>query len=414
MTSPTTAPTSGLTRRALLRSAAIGTGALACSAGLSSVDTALSVAMAADGTAYTGDTLVVLSLRGGFDGLSAVPPLLDPGYVKARPSLAVPASVALPADRGFGLHPALKPLHPLWTAGRLAAVVAVGQPTGSRSHFAATEELERAAPGTSIRTGWLDRVLGARGLGTPLQAVAVGEATSALSGPAPEALVRSLDDFALEGDPALLARRAAANARMWPDPRGPVATTQRALTEAARVRSTVPVGTGYPDTPLGRALADVARLVKARAGLQVACIDYGDWDHHEDLGTVDRGRLRTRLGGLAQALAAFDADLGTLMSGVTVVTLSEFGRRVAENGSAGTDHGNANTVLLMGGGVVGGKVHGAWPGLAPDQLDDGDLAVRTDYRDVLGEVLRLRCGVSDLAPVFPGLTHRPVGVARPR
>jgi uncharacterized protein (DUF1501 family) len=174
-------------------------------------------------------------------------------------------------------------------------------------------------------------------------------------------------------------------------------------------------GAVYPeDSDLGRALRDVVRLIRAKVGLQVACVDFGDWDMHEDVGAPDRGRLHDHLDELARCLAAFATDLGPLLDDLTLVTLSEFGRRVEENGSGGTDHGHGNAVLLLGGGVVGGTVHGRWPGLADADLVDGDLAGATDYRQLLAEVLTARCGVGSVASVFPGLTPAPLGVVRPR
>jgi uncharacterized protein (DUF1501 family) len=162
-------------------------------------------------------------------------------------------------------------------------------------------------------------------------------------------------------------------------------------------------------------MRDLAQLIKSGVGLRIACLDFGEWDFHAEMGTVDSGRQRDKLAELAAAMAAFATDLGSaLMANVVVVTLSEFGRRVAENGSGGTDHGLGNAVLLLGGGVVGGQVHGRWPGLATEALADGDLAVTTDYRLILREILTERCLVSAPDTVFPGLTGTSLGVTRPR
>ncbi len=410
---PCGCPSGGVTRRTVLRGAGIAglTGLL--SSGLST-----QLAFAA-GPPTGHDVLVVLSLRGGFDGLSAIAPIGDPGYASARPTIAVPANRAIGLDDMFGLHPALAPLKPFWDAGTFGAVQAVGHPDRSRSHFAAMEELERAAPGTSLRTGWLDRVIGLAGNGSPLQAVTLGSGTSALAlaGPAPDVAMRSLDDFSVDTDNAANRKRVAALRSLHSGRPGAAGIALTALDRAAAVRTGTPAGTGYPTsgegTELGSALRDLARIIKnPGSNLQAACVDYGDWDMHENLGTVDQGRMTRHLAGLAQALAAFANDLGPDLSRVCVVTLSEFGRRVEQNGSAGTDHGTANAVLLLGGGIVGKKVHGTWPGLSPDGLDRGDLAGRTDYRDVIGELLRVRCGVPDLSAVFPGFRHTPLGVAR--
>ena len=406
-----------LSRRALLKRAAAG-------AGLAAVATPVSTRLAwADSPAYDGDTLVVLSLRGGFDGLSAVPPVGDPDYAPARPDIAVPVGAALPLDATFGLHPALAPLMPFWTAGTFGVVHAVGQAAATRSHFAAMDELERAAPGTHLRTGWLDRTLGLRGPGTAFQAAQVGslEVSPALTGPGRELAIESVEAFALSGadDARSLAalRRALRELHVGAPATlaQPAAAALDAVARMAALReqATDPVAT-YPDTELGRALRDVARLIRAGVGLQVACVDVGDWDMHAGLGRHDEGWMFRKLTDLGASLAAFATDLGSGLDGVTVVTLSEFGRRVAQNGSGGLDHGHGNAVLLLGGGVSGGRVHGRWPTLAPSARVAGDLAGTTDYRQVLGEILQVRCGTGSLAGIFPGLRAGPLGVVRPR
>jgi len=395
-------------RRTLLAGAA---------AGLTAAMLDTRFAFAADPTG-TGDVLVLLSLRGGFDGLSAIVPAADPDYYKLRPTIGVPQKQLLAGDGFFGLHPALAPLLPYWQAGTFAAVQAAGQPAPNRSHFAAMEELERAAPGTSIRTGWLDRVLG--GLGSPagFGGVSLGSARPArvLAGDAPHLGLTSIDGFKLDGD--VDGRPLAATmAKMYAGaPDALAATTGQMLGAlgAARPLQTAgytPAAT-YPNTDLGTALKDVARLVKANVGLRTATLDYGDWDMHEDLGTAVSGkRYYDHLNALASALAAFAADLGPDgMRKVTLVTISEFGRRAGQNGSGGLDHGYGNAMLLLGGNVKGGKVYGRWPGLAASQLVDGDLAVTTDYRAVIAEVLRVRCGLPSTAAVFPGVTTPALGL----
>ena len=402
-------PGEGVSRRTLLKGAAALT-----AAGVAAPLLDTRIAYAED-PSYAGDVLVVLSLRGGFDGLAAIAPVGDPAYVAARPTLAVPASAGLQLDSTFALHPAMAPLKPLWDAGTFGAVHAVGQPDGSRSHFMAQEELERAAPGTSIRTGWLDRVLGTRASGSALQAVSLGNPATHLSlvGPGRDVSMASLSGFKIGVNDAGLRMKLATAIASLHDGDPEVAATLRAMEDAAKAAAPAYAPTvTYPAGALGKALADVARMIKAGVGVQMAAVDFGDWDMHEHLGTITNGRFTTRLKELAEALAAFAADLGPHFARTTVVTMSEFGRRVAENGSNGTDHGYGNAVLLLGGGVVGGKVHGRWPGLAPASLDQGDLAGTTDYRDVLGELLQARCGVGDLAPVFPGFRHTPLGLAR--
>jgi uncharacterized protein (DUF1501 family) len=354
-----------LTRRSFLRtSLGVGAGAIVLGSGLDAVST--QHAWAAD-AAYDGDVLVVLSLRGGFDGLSAVVPHGDPDYYRLRPSIGVPAAALVAKDAMFGLHPALAPLLPWWQNGTFGAVHAVGQASPSRSHFAAMEEMERAAPGTSLRTGWLDRVLGLRTAGTPFQASQVGQtsASPALLGPSPELALRSVDSFALAGASNATERERWAKAlaglhRGAPATlRQPAETALHALSTTASLKAagyTPAAGATYPAGRLGEALRDLARLIKAGVGLQAACVDYGDWDMHEGLGKPDSGWMHTKLTELATALAAFATDLGPAFAKVCLVTMSEFGRRVAENGSGGADHGHGNAMLLLGGGVVGGRV----------------------------------------------------------
>jgi uncharacterized protein (DUF1501 family) len=407
-----------VSRRKLLAAGAAG-----AFAGLVGDQLATQLAFAADST-YAGDVLVLLSLRGGFDGLSAVVPAGDAGYYAARPGIAVPKSRLIGGDSAFGLHPALAPLLPFWKAGTFGAVQAVGQPAPNRSHFSAMEDLERAAPGTTLRTGWLDRMMGRLGADNPFDAVSLGSALPArvLAGPAPNLGLTSVDDFVLSGEnedrpmaatmAALYAGAPAALAQTTAMTTGALATTGRLKAAGYSAAH----GAAYPDTELGAALRDVARLVKAEVGLLSATVDSGDWDMHENLGTAEPGKkMHDHLAALAQAMAAFATDLGPAgMARVTLVTISEFGRRVGQNGSGGLDHGYGNAMLLLGGGVRGGKVHGRWPGLAAAQLLDGDLAVTTDYRAVIGEILRARCGISDLTGVFPGVKAGYLGLVAAR
>ena len=407
-----------LTRRGLL-GRTLATGALAGLAGAG-----LSTRMAFAATAYAGDTLVVLSLRGGFDGLSAIAPIGDPDYYRARPTLALPKSQVIAGDGTFGLHPALAPLLPMWRGGKLAAVHAMGQPDPTRSHFAAMESMEAAAAGTSIRSGWLDRMLGVTGATGPLAGVSVGDAMPArlLAGTAPVITLDTLDRFVLAGESG---RRpmAAALRKMYADAPPLLAASAQAAdaalaaTAAVRTAADPPAnGAVYPATDLGGALRDVARLIKAKSGLVTAAVDCGDWDMHEALGPAVKGqRMYDNLSALSTALAAFAGDLGPAgMANVTVVTISEFGRRLQENASRGTDHGHGNAMLLMGGGIRGGKVYGTWPGLAAGALVNGDLAATTDYRSVIGEILQKRCGFGALDGVFPSVTPSSFGLAAAR
>ncbi|MBV9290988.1 MAG: DUF1501 domain-containing protein [Frankiales bacterium] len=421
----------GLSRRGML-AGLLGAGAVgAFGVPLPGISTRY--AFADTPAAYDGDVLVVVSLRGGADGLSIVVPTGDPDYAKKRPTIGVPQAALLPGDGIFGLHPQLQPLYPLWQAGKFGAVHAVGQVDPTRSHFEALREMERAAPGATLKTGWLDRALQQRGSGTPFRATVVsGDLPSQqFAGPAPVLSMSSVDSFVLDAadgsdaswEATELARWRKALTSFYDGQAAPIAAP--ASTALAALKTTVALKkAGYTPGPgasydssssLAMALRDVARLVKAGVGLQVAAVEFDDWDMHDDLGTLTKGRLRDKLGELAAALAAFTTDLGPALANVTIVTLSEFGRRVEENGSAGTDHGHGNVSLVIGGGVNGGKVYGAWPGLADSHLDDGDLAVTTDYRVLLAEILTKRCRQSAIAKVFPGLPSGSVGImaARP-
>jgi uncharacterized protein (DUF1501 family) len=286
------------------------------------------------------------------------------------------------------------------------------------------EAMENAAPGTSVRTGWLDRMLGVSGATGPLAGVSMGSAMPArlLAGPAPAVSMETLDGFKLAGESA---KRPMADAlrRMYADApallSAPAVAADQALTATVQPRSatyTPANGAVYPATDLGAALRDVARLIKNNSGLAAAAVDCGDWDMHEGLGTAVKGqRMYDNLTDLALALAAFAADLGPDgLARVTLVTVSEFGRRVQENASRGADHGHGNAMLLLGGGIRGGRVHGTWPGLSPDALVAGDPAAITDYRAVIGEILQKRCGFGALGDVFPGVTPASLGLAAAR
>ncbi|WP_067509743.1 DUF1501 domain-containing protein [Actinoplanes sp. TFC3] len=403
-----------VSRRKLL--AAAGAGAFA---GLIGDQLATQLAFASPG--YSGDVFVLLSLRGGFDGLSAVVPAGDAGYYAARPDIAVAKAKLLGGDSFFGLNPGLAALLPYWKNGSLGAIQAVGQPAPNRSHFSAMEELERAAPGTSVRTGWLDRMMGGLGSDEAFGAVSVGSAMPArvLAGPVPDLGLSSIDSFSLSGEQGMAAAMASLYSGAPDALARTAAMTTSALATTAKLKAagyTPANGATYPDSELGKALKDVARLIKANVGLMSACVDSGDWDMHENLGAAGPGqKMYDHLAALAAALAAFAADLGPAGLGrVTLVTISEFGRRVQQNGSGGLDHGYGNAMLVLGGGVRGGKVYGRWPGLSAGDLVDGDLAVTTDYRAVIGEILKARCGVTDVSGVFPGVSPSTLGMVKSR
>jgi uncharacterized protein (DUF1501 family) len=401
----------GFTRRRVIAGAgAVGVAAL----GTQIVTTRYSFADPATNTR----TLVVVFLRGGMDGLSVVVPSGDPNLLKARPSIGIQAAALLPGDSRFGLHPQLAPLLPFWQAGSMAAVHAISSPDVSRSHFQAQECFERGTATVATRTGWLDRALTAMGPGSTFRAIAEGESTPrSMVGIEQKLVLDGIEAFDLRSTGSSRDKTIAALQALYTGFDHPAAvfasTTLAALNSAHKIATTPykPVAP-YPGGGFANRLRDVARLVKSKVGLRVATIDLGGWDMHTNLGNVNGGDMRNNLDGFAKALAAFATDLGPSLSDVTLVTMTEFGRRVQENGNAGLDHGRGGLMMLLGGGLVGGQVHGKWPGLAAAALDNGDLAGPNDYRDVLGEVLQRGFGVGDLSKIFPDHAYTRIGVLR--
>src|SRR5262249_4243769 len=330
--------------------------------------------------------------------------------------IAIGTNVLLPADSRFGLNPALAPLLPFWKAGTMAAVHAVASPDASRSHFQAQDCYERGTATTSTRTGWLDRALTALGPGTTFRAIAEGDTTPrSMVGSEPKLVLDGIGNFALAGGDGMREKTVAALQALYTGIDHPAASfalaTVKALDAARRIaESGYNTTVRYPGGGFADRLRDVARLIKANVGLRVAAVDLGGWDMHTGIGNVDGGEMRSHLGELAAALAAFATDLGPRLTDVNVVTMSEFGSRVGENGNQGCDHGQGGLMLLLGGGLAGGIVHGKWPGLAPGALDQGDLAGPNDYRDVLAELLVRRFNVGDLGNIFPDHKYAPIGV----
>lgn len=371
--------------------------------------------------AAAGDVLVVIFQRGGMDGLNAVVPFADDDYYRLRPRVSIPRSgdgAVLALDARFGLHPALAPLLPAFAAGELAVVHAAGAPSGSRSHFSSMDLMERAAlEQPNLTSGWINRHLLSRGSGADFQGVGLGTAVQrSLSGPASVLGMASFDAFALQARSPRAGDIAATLKALHGGGATLDAVAQTAFRAMDRLLQADPAqfsaanGADYPDTAFGRQLQQVAQLVKAGVGLEAAAVDIGGWDHHND----ELRLLAPLLDEFARGLAAFRTDLGVRMARVCVVSMSEFGRRAYENASGGTDHGTANCLFLLGGGVAGGKVHADWPGLGDADLDRGDLAITTDYRSVLAELLRKRRGETDLAAVFPGFAgSSDLGLFRP-
>jgi uncharacterized protein (DUF1501 family) len=378
-----------------------------------------------------GDVLVNIFLRGGMDGLSVVAPFTEgANYYDVRPTIAVPepgrANGAIDLDGRFGLHPTLAPLKEIYDQQHLAIVHATGSIDPSRSHFDAMTFMEAGVPGNkTLNTGWIGRHLQAAAWqnDSPFRAVGMGAMIpAALRGPITPLSIRSIADFHFRGREDELHRLQQAISSLYTIQ----APTNQLERQAGLVFKTIATldqlqatdyqpanGAQYPDDEFGLGLKQVAQLIKADVGLEVACVDLGGWDTHENQGTL-AGEFNTLLTTLSNGLAAFYHDLRDYMAGVTVVTMSEFGRRAHENGSQGTDHGHGNAMFLMGGGVNGGQVHARWPGLAPEALDDGDLAITTDYRDVLAEVVSRRLRNPALDQIFPGYRPGAVDVVKER
>ncbi len=358
--------------------------------------------------------LVVLSMRGAADGLSLVVPYTDPAYYQARPRIGVPADSLVGRNGTFGFHPGLAPLMPLWEAGELAVVQGTGLPAPNRSHFAAMEEVEDAAPGSDVREGWLNRLVGSIGGGSPLSGfnLSGGVVPTSLFGPAPVMAASSVDRMGFAGDDEWdEGERLRSLHTLWDGNSGPLGRSMRsafnAVSSFAPAQQQPSNKSRYPNSELGRGLSEVARIVRGDVGTQVITLDTGSWDMHSDLGTLQWGAMQSSARDFASAVAAFFGDLGNQRHKVTLVAFSEFGRRVQENSNYGLDHGYGNAMFLAGRGVRGKEHYGTLTPLA-NQLDS-DVLVTTDFRSVLSEVVEARFDVSR-ATVFPGFQPETVGV----
>jgi uncharacterized protein (DUF1501 family) len=337
--------------------------------------------------------LVAVFQRGAVDGLNVVVPHGEKAYYGSRPSIAIAKPDLLDLDGFFGMHPSLQSLMPFWREHSLAVVHAAGSPDATRSHFDAQDFMETGTPGIkSTQDGFLARSLPQKP--TPLSAVAISATTPRILAGANAIATTDVARFANAPATDLFA------------------STYPEAFEAGKILKsmTAPAGSGYPRHPLGDALQQIARIIRSDVGLEIAFADVGGWDTHAAQGGKD-GQLANNLRGFAEAIAAFANDLGSRMSDVVLVTMSEFGRTVRENGSRGTDHGHGTVMLALGGGIRGGKVLGRWPGLEREQLWEGrDLAVTTDFRDVFGEVLTKHRGIESLTKVFPHYAEKSVGL----
>jgi uncharacterized protein (DUF1501 family) len=368
------------------------------------------LARAAGTTSAKRKILVAIFQRGAADGLNMVVPHGDPNYLALRPAIAVPKTEVLDLDGFYGLHPALAPFKKIYDSGQLAIVDAVGSPDPTRSHFDAQDYMESGTPGLKATSdGWLNRALSGSKSLSSVRAVAMGSSLPrSLRGANAAVAVRSLSEFAVRdagSAPTFESMYSTAVDRV-------LSGTGKETFNAVRTLQTIgkqsyASGVQYPPGRLGQSLRQIASLIKADVGLEVAFADMGGWDTHVNQAGAQptAGQLANLLTVFGRAIASFHQDLGDKIENVVIVTMSEFGRTARENGNRGTDHGHANVMFVLGGPVAGGKVYGDWPGLAREQLYEGrDLALTTDFRDVLGEIVAKHLGVTNPKAVFPNHT----------
>ena len=374
--------------------------------------------------AAKGKVLICIFQRGAADALNIVVPHGDPAYYVlrpniaiARPSLAAGASGALELDGRFGLHPALRSLKPLYERGMLAPIVAVGSPSNTRSHFDAQDYMESGTPDRKGTTdGWLNRYLAVSGTceagvttacpPAPFKAVSLtAQMPRILEGPQPVVAMNSLDEFTVRATGSQADRLEAlyrtGKADVIHAAGADTFEAVKMLRAANPQRYTPRNGAQYPATEFGRRLRQIAQLVRADVGMEIAFADIGGWDTHVNQGGAT-GQLANRLRDLGDGVAALVADLDDRMQDVVILTMTEFGRTARQNGNGGTDHGHAGSMFVIGGDVRGRTVHGRWPGLAPELLHDGrDLALTTDFRAVFGEIVGTHLGGRDAGRIFP-------------
>jgi uncharacterized protein (DUF1501 family) len=398
-------------RRVFLKSSALAM------VGVGSTPAWLSRALyAADAPSPRKKVLVAIFQRGAVDGLNVVIPHGEKRYYEMRPTIAIPrpngaSDGAIDLDGMFGLHPSLSALKPIYDAGQLAVIEAVGSPDPTRSHFDAQDYMESGTPGRkATNDGWLNRALPKEsGNLSPIRAISMGAALPrALRGPNAAVAINNLAEFQVKDAPSSMGFES-----MYDNSRDKVLNgTGRETFEAVKLMQSIQKqpynpanGAKYPNGRLGQSLMQIARLIKSDVGLEVAFTDVGGWDTHvNEVGAKPtQGQLANLLTDFGNSLGAFYQDLGDRIADVTVVTMSEFGRTAKENGNRGTDHGHANVMFAFGGGIKGGKVYGDWPGLEPEQLyENRDLNLTTDFRDVLGELVTRQLGNKSMTTVFPG------------
>src|SRR6202521_374481 len=374
--------------------------------------------------------LVVLFQRGAADGLNIVVPFSEPNYYRLRPTIAIPqprrggSDAAIDLDGFFGLHPSLAPLEGLFRKDQLAIVHAAGSPDPTRSHFDAQDFMESGTPGVkATEDGWMNRALHslpqsslpATADQSAFRAIALGPSLPRiLSGSERAVAVNNINDFGVGGGNPKTTPIANTFEAMYEHSVDSVlhGTGQETFDAVKMLKSADPgkynpaAGADYPNGRFGDSLKQLAQLIKANLGVRVAFADIGGWDHHVNEGST-QGQIANLLREFSQSLAAFWTDLGDLAEDTVIVTMSEFGRTARENGNRGTDHGHANVIFVMGGPVKGGKIYGRWPGLDQSQLYEGrDLAVTTDFRQVLGEAVYKHLGNKALDQVFPGFENQ--------
>ena len=379
------------------------------------------------GNALTGGkrkTLIAIFQRGAVDGLNMVVPFGESNYYSARPGIAIPkpdagnVDAAINLDGFFGLNPQMTAFKPLWDSKRLAIVHAAGSPDNTRSHFDAQDYMESATPGLkSTHDGWLNRYLQFKEdtEHSSFRAVAMTKTMPrVLQGVAPAVAMSSIADFSIRAGKSSSEIQTGFEAMYAQKANDSLVEMGRETFEAVNLLKQANPGqykpengAQYPRNPFGTSLLQIAQLIKAGVGLEVAFTDVGGWDTHVNQGN-SRGQLANLLQQFSAGIAALYQDLGQRMDDVVILTMSEFGRTVHENGNRGTDHGHANAMFVMGNGVRGGKVYGRWPGLSNDKLYEGrDLALTTDFRDVFGEIASRHLGVKDSGAIFPGYSLKP-------
>jgi len=358
--------------------------------------------------------LVVIFQRGACDGLNVVVPYTEKNYYSMRPTIAIQPNEVIDLNGFFGLHPQMAAFKPLYDQGHLAIVHAVGSPDPSRSHFDAQDYMESGTPGVKVTPdGWLNRALQTEPLtGKPsaFRAVALGtEVPRTLQGPVPAIAVANLADFSVAGKGPQTSSISNAFQAMYDESSDAVlhGTGEETFEAVKMLKAADPAkyapaaGVVYPNTAFGNSMKQIAQLLKANLGVEAAFSDIGGWDTHQNQGGAN-GQLANRLKEFSETIAAFWQDMGSDQQNITLVTMSEFGRTARQNGTGGTDHGHANVMFVLGGGVKGGKIYGQWPGVADEQLNEGrDLKVTTDFRNVLGEAAYKTLGSRKLDVVFP-------------